>query len=239
MKLYEKIELEIMKMLETPPYSEGVYLPTELKICEMFSVSRHSVRKAMDNILLKDIIIREKGKGTRLNLNPLQVTTTFKSWQSLSDEEFTREHRFTYIKKNIYSSKLTEDIKKTFRLTKDGECVVLERTMSENKVPSVHFISYFNPNLLLQEDQDFMEGNFTKLYGFLEKNYNIQLKLSDETISAIMPSKTIKKILKIKDDNIPILLRKRIVLDKKDRVIEYNFCYYRGDMFNYNITISK
>ena len=88
-------------------------------------------------------------------------------------------------------------------------------------------------------DEKYMSANFNKLYYYLEENYKINFKISEEEISAIMPNSELKKLLKITDSKTPILCRKRLVISNDGEKIEYNIGYYRADKFVYNINIIK
>ena len=90
----------------------------------------------------------------------------------------------------------------------------------------------------LDKDKDFIEGNFTKLYDYLEKNYGVFTTVSDEEITAMIPTEKLQKILNI-SEKIPILCRKRLVYDRFGQKIEYNIGYYRADRFSYNINLKR
>lgn len=238
--LYKIVESKILALLEEDPYDKGFYLPAELELMKRYSVSRHTVRKAMDNLVLRGMITREKGKGTKKNLTVNLVKTTLNSWESLSDEMYSKGHRFSYTNKKVSMEKISSEIKKIFSIdnTPIKELVALQR-VGKDEMPGVYFLSYFTPDLKLEIDKDFMKGNFTKLYDYLEKNYDVKVQFSEEEITALMPDEKIKKILDIKNEVTPILCRKRIVYDKNGNVVEYNIGYYRGDHFSYNVKLEN
>ena len=62
--------------------------------------------------------------------------------------------------------------------------------------------------------------------------------VSKEEISATLADERLAKILHMKAGE-PILLRKRIVCDPGDRLIEFNLGYYRADSFTYAIDIAR
>lgn len=237
--LYKIIENKILKLLDEDPYKNGFYLPTELELVKRFSVSRHTIRKAMGNLVLRNKIVREKGKGTKKNLSSKTVKVTLNSWESLSDEMYSKGNKFSYSYKKILVEKIDDEIRKVFSLGKDVQELVCLKRIGKNEIPGVFFVSYFSPNLKLNKDKDFMKGKFSKLYDYLNKIYGIKVKFSEEEISAIMPTQEVKEILDIKSDTIPVLYRKRVVYNSEKELIEYNIGYYRGDQFSYNLKLES
>lgn len=47
-------------------YAVGSLLPTELEICERFSVSRHTARAALSQLIAAGLVLRRPGAGTRV-----------------------------------------------------------------------------------------------------------------------------------------------------------------------------
>ena len=126
--LYKIAEKNILELLKEKPYSEGFYLPTELELMKRFGVSRHTIRRAMDNLVLKSIIEREKGKGTRLILGEKShVKTKLNDWKSLTEEMTARGYSFSYKEKKVSMLPAEEKLKKIFSLEQNTDIVTLER----------------------------------------------------------------------------------------------------------------
>ncbi len=239
-KLYKQVENILLELINEEPYNKGFYLPNELELMKRLNVSRHTIRKAMDSLVLRGLIIREKGRGTKVNLDRKKVKTTLNSWHSFTDEMFSQGSELKHINKKIVMEEFPDEIKETFGLDSSKEYTgpVLYRESGVNDSIDIYFQSYFNPGINLDKDDDFINGNFTKLYDYLEKNYGIFTVVSDEEVTAMMPTEELKEILDI-NDKIPVLCRKRLVYDKFGQKIEYNIGYYRADRFVYNISLKR
>jgi GntR family transcriptional regulator len=61
---------------------------------------------------------------------------------------------------------------------------------------------------------------------------------SEEELDAIEADDKIAELLQIEKKK-PILFRKRLVLDSRERPIEFNIGYYRSDKFKYSIRFEK
>ena len=239
-KLYKQVENILLELINEEPYSKGFYLPNELELMKRLNVSRHTIRKAMDSLVLRGLIIREKGRGTKVNLDRKKVRTTLNSWHSFTDEILSQGSELKHKNKKVIMEDFPDDVKDIFALDRDKEYKgpVLYRESGVNDSIDIYFQSYFNPGINLDKDEDFINGNFTKLYDYLEKNYGIFTVVSDEEVTAMMPTEELKKILDINEKN-PELYRKRLVYDKFGQKIEYNIGYYRADRFVYNISLKR
>lgn len=64
MHLHNKIENYILEKIESEELKEGELLPTEINLAEKFSVSRPTVRQALNSLVNKGYLKRVKGRGT-------------------------------------------------------------------------------------------------------------------------------------------------------------------------------
>ena len=130
----------------------------------------------------------------------------------------------------------TGEISDFFEIPSGSEArsLVLERVRGKKEYPFVYFISYFNPNLPLTGEENFIQP----LYEMLENEYHIIVKTSKEEISARLAGDFIGEKLDIKSTE-PILIRKRYVYDIDNQPIEYNIGYYRADSFTYTIEAER
>ena len=90
----------------------------------------------------------------------------------------------------------------------------------------------------LIDKKELKDHNILQLYKFLEKKLNIKIVLSQEEISASMPTKNIKQYLHV-EENIPIIIRKMLIFDENKNKIAYSIGYYLSSKFTFNLEISR
>ena len=61
--LQEQVRDHLSSMINSGKYSNGV-IPTEAKLCEIYDVSRITVRQAVTDLVEKGILYRVTGRGT-------------------------------------------------------------------------------------------------------------------------------------------------------------------------------
>ncbi|CAM3187737.1 phosphonate metabolism transcriptional regulator PhnF [Pseudomonas floridensis] len=64
-------ELAETLRMELGRYKPGDYLPAEFQLAERFSVNRHTVRRAVDELVREGSVLRRQGKGTQVLDRPL------------------------------------------------------------------------------------------------------------------------------------------------------------------------
>jgi DNA-binding GntR family transcriptional regulator len=63
---YQELEFALKEKIQYGIFQVGDYLPSENELCATFSVTRTTVRKALDNLLKEGFIEKQHGKGSRV-----------------------------------------------------------------------------------------------------------------------------------------------------------------------------
>lgn len=76
--LFEQLEALMRSRIERRIYAPGDKIPSEFELSEQFSISRMTVRHALDRLVLEGLIIRKPGKGAfvakaKLDINPTTI----------------------------------------------------------------------------------------------------------------------------------------------------------------------
>lgn len=82
--LYAQIADDLREKIQTEVWQTGDKIPPELDLCELYNVSRITVRKAIDELVRENLLYRERAKGTFV-----------RDWEEAEDEHFTLVRSFT------------------------------------------------------------------------------------------------------------------------------------------------
>jgi DNA-binding GntR family transcriptional regulator len=63
---YQKIQYMLKEKIQQGIYQIGDYLPSENELCSEYSITRTTVRKALDNLIMEGFIEKQHGKGSRV-----------------------------------------------------------------------------------------------------------------------------------------------------------------------------
>lgn len=64
MTLYKEVKRQVLLALAEGEWKPGEAIPAERKLCERFAVSIGTLRKAIDELVAENILVRHQGRGT-------------------------------------------------------------------------------------------------------------------------------------------------------------------------------
>ena len=226
--LHVQAEELLRKLIDSAEYKNGKFLPNEMVLAQELAISRGTLRQALNKLVYDGLLIRKRGKGTKVAAQ--SVSSTSKNWLSFSQEMQARGIPIKNFELHVSWVKLEKKIANFFEVSPDTKVLKMERLRGTPEGPFVYFISYFHPRVNMTGDEDFK----LPLYEILEKEHGVRAQLSKEEISAISADAGLAQRLNIETGS-PILFRKRFVFDQGERPIEYNLGYYRADSFIYTV----
>lgn len=82
--LFETISDEIENRIKRGEFKSGMLIPSEAELQQLFGVSRTTIRKALDNLVVKELIIKKNGVGVYVkpqisSQNILEMTGVMKN----------------------------------------------------------------------------------------------------------------------------------------------------------------
>lgn len=231
--MYVQIAEDIKRQIEEGHLPEGSYLPPEPELQKNYDVSRSTIRTSIKRLKDQGLVQIERGKGTRvispqiyqwLN-NQLMFTEVIQS-QGLTPGTIVHEVRVINANKEI-ADKLKIPV--GTRLFKVGRI----RTAND-RVISYH-VSYLPEDFIIEKDK--LE-KVKSLYRYLEDNFNVYIKMTDDEISAKHADPDIAKLLQIQTGE-PILVLNRVAFNENKEAVEYTASYIRCDRLKYKITMYR
>lgn len=221
-KLYELLKKNILN----GTYQEGYILPSENSLSATHSLTRPTVRRALDQLLNEGYIEKHQGKGSIVKSEPKQLGIM--TIEGVTSAVKNKNLKTVIIEKptagnwpNSFQYKLSD-------LEKELGCISIQRLRYVDNKP-VFFDKNYLPNLDLPR---FTNRNLENksLFGILREHYNIEIKGGEQILRAIIADKTISENLNVKK-GAPILhLARKLTTNKKDFNI-YSSLYCNTDQF--------
>ncbi len=230
--LHIQVERLLRKMIDEPPYRDGELLPNEVAIANRLGISRNTVRKSIGKLVFEGFLERKKGVGTKVSEK--RITTQLDNWMSFTQEMNNKGISFVNYEIEVVFVKADSNVSNALEIAEETEVLRLCRLRGDEDGPFVYFVSYLHPRIGLTGKEDFQRP----LYEILEKDFNIMVDLSRETITAINVEEAIAKKLNVNSQK-PVLQRVRKVYDPGKRPVEYCLGFYRADKFSYSLDIKK
>ncbi|WP_418991098.1 GntR family transcriptional regulator [Alistipes sp.] len=230
--LHQQAEDLLREMIQQEEYRKGKLLPNEVELSRELSISRNTLRQAINRLVFEGLLVRKKGYGT--TVAPQNVMSNARNWMSFSQEMHAQGMVVQNFELHISRKAAPREAAEFLGATDGERLLCLERLRGRPGLPFVYFISYFNPAIPMTGEEDMS----MPLYENLQRNYGIVVKTSRERIYARAANADMAAKLDISEGD-PILIRKRFVLDVDDRPVEYNIGYYRADSFTYSIEFTN
>ncbi|TDW95929.1 GntR family transcriptional regulator [Dinghuibacter silviterrae] len=227
--LHVQVEELLRKLIASPEFKNGNFLPKEVELANRLGVSRSTIRQAAGKLENEGLLARKRGLGTTVAQPAL--STGLDHWYSFAEEMLQHGVAVANLDMKAEKVKADEKVARFFNVPLHRNVVKLTRLRGTEGEPFVYFESYFHPRIGMTGKEDFTGP----LYRMMEDAFGVVVVRSNEHISARLAGPMAKR-LKI-DPRAVILLRERFVYDSGDRPIEYNIGYYRADRFTYAITI--
>lgn len=226
--LHIQAENLLRQLILEEQYQNGAIIPNEVALASMLSISRTTLRIALNKLVIEGLLIRKKKAGTRVASGA--VSSKSNNWLSFSQEMRLRGIPIKNFELHVSWELPDVQLASFFNIPRDQPVLKMERVRGRPEEPFVLFISYFHPHVGLTPDDDFKRP----LYELLETEHSIIATLSKEEIRAMGADTLIAEKLLVPVDS-PILFRKRFVYDQAEHPIEYNVGYYKANNFIYTV----
>jgi GntR family transcriptional regulator len=177
---YKKVYSQMMEMITNETYPIGSLVPREPDLCELFSVSRTTLRKAMELLAHEGFVDIKQGRGTEVldfkATQKLNHVTSFS--ETLEAKGFIVESKSTHIDKIVPPASVLEEL----TLAPGTEVVRIQRIQIANGKPIAIITNYIVADLVPDITMD--AGKFVSLYHHLESKYGIKITSARDNIKA-------------------------------------------------------
>lgn len=230
--IYQQVADSIINMIEIGELEKGDRLPTEYDLVDKYKVSRATIRKAIAQLVEKDMITVSPGKGmyvknTLIEMDFNELKGIYEILTQQGVETYTKLHNFEKVIPPPH-------ILKRLNLPQEEEVYLIERIYFVENNPLAFSIAYFPSSIEFLESQ----VKEMKLYELIEKQlsipldearYKIEVSSGNESINQILNKETKSHYLKMD--------RTTFCTDKKPR--EVTVAYFCSDLYQFNFSISK
>jgi GntR family transcriptional regulator len=211
-------------------------IPSERELEKIYSVSRTTIRQAIDLLVRQGFLYRAHGKGTFVSPQKLQ--------KGISDlTSFTEDMKQRGLKPGQKILEMgyvqpPENVRARLELPKDcGPVFFVERLRLGDDVPMGLQTSYY----LLPKGMEFSREELEKtgsIYTLLQEKLHLLPTEADETLEVTLATPREASLLQIKVGS-PLLLSERTTYSQNRRVIEFVKILYRGDRYRYYAKLTR
>lgn len=226
--LYFQLKNLIIEKIENGEYAPDSKIPSEQELCEIYNISRPTVRQAVTELANNGYLYKEKGKGTFVSKPKtsidIKVYTGFTD--SILDNELTHERELVLsdiISVNNYK-RLAEVFKLGYNQIIDFAQISFI-TSHNNEVLSFN-TSYIPLSLFPNIIEDVK--NRKPSYDILRGKYPLLPTNTKSTLEVIYSDQKDSQFLMVQS-GLPLIRIENIIYSKSGQVVEYIISKYRAD----------
>lgn len=211
-------------------------IPSERQLETLYSVSRTTIRQAIDLLVRQGFLYREHGRGTFVSPQKLQKGIS----ELTSFSEDMKQRGLTPGQKilDIGYVPPPEKVRQRLELPAGCEQVLrIERLRLGDDVPMGLQISYYNlPEEASITRQELEE--YGSIYRLLQEKFHLIPTEADETLEVTLATPPEAALLQIEPGS-PLLLSERTTYSQYRRVFEFVKILYRGDRYRYFAKLTR
>lgn len=224
-QIAQSLEREIVDV-----YAPGTPLPPEGALAQRFGVNRHTLRRAVDELIALGLVERQHGRG-------VYVTDCLLDYRVGTNSRFTETFNALGLSTNSrvirkLAIPATRGVAKHLVVAVDDPVVWIETLRHADGRP-LCLISHFLPMRDFAPLLDtYAEGS---LHEHLESSFGCVLRRTESLVTAVLPQGDDAKLLAI-PPNRPVLRVKSLNIDaRSNRPVEYAVTRFRADRIQLRI----
>ena len=229
----EALYAQIARQLEqdvAAGYGPGDCLPAEGLLAIRFGVNRHTLRRAIDELVEAGLLERRHGRGVFVLDSQLdyQIGSGTRFTENLAALGMQSENRILCLQTLAATERIAH------RLTLDtGAQIFWIETLRTASDRQLCVISHFIPCARFPDLDTRYTGE--SLHQFLTTHYGCQLKRTESLVTAMLPQGDDAKLLGM-PQNRPVLRVKSVNIDERDGApVEYAITRFRADRIQLRI----
>lgn len=227
---YEEIALDLQKKIISGEYKLNQQLPLEREMCDEYGVSRITIKKAVDKLVMSGLVVKRRGSGTfvkDVDSNQITEVSTSRQFTGFTDMLYDKKVVSKIIEFSVVNP--PEEIAKKLQMSADGFVYYICRARYGDGEPYVMEYTYMPIEIITGIKRDILEKS---IYRYIEKELNLKIKSAHRTVRAILPNEIEQEYLEI-GQYVPILEVEQVAFLADGRPFEYSKAHHRSDKFEF------
>jgi len=234
--LYQQIKGLILNSLRNGEWKPGEGIPSEMDLASRFRVSQGTVRKAIDELALENLLVRRQGKGTFVATHAEQ-RVQFRFLKLVPDSG-TRGSEGPAQRDIIECrrSRASADVARALALRTGDTVLQARRVLSFGGSPIILEDIWLPAAPFKGLTAERLANYQGPMYALFETEFNVRMVRAEEKIRAIPASETHESLLRVQQGT-PLLSVERIAYTYRDEPMELRRGCYRTDTHHYHNTL--
>jgi GntR family transcriptional regulator len=232
--LYQQIKALITQSLQSGEWKPGELIPSEVELASRFKVSQGTVRKAIDELALENLVVRRQGKGTFVATHH-EVRAQFRFLRLMPDigEPHHPENKVIEVKR----LRAPAEVARLLEIKSADSVIFIKRVQSFDGTPTI-LEELWLPGLIFKglTAERLIEYK-GPMYGLFETEFGTRMIRATEKIRAVNADEGIAELLNVAPVT-PLLSVERVSYTYGDKPVEVRRGLYRTDCHHYQNELS-
>lgn len=236
--LYLQVKDSLIEEIITGKYKPNEQLPSESELCDKYSVSRITIRKALQKLSEDGYLTRRQGKGTYVtNIKIEKELISFNSYSQYIENIGEIPKNKILSKETIPASYLSKEIVNSLKVDSETPILELKRLHYISEEPFVLETSYYSLRFFPLLNTD-IEDNLST-YDILKSKYNAYPYSSQKMLSGKLADSEMIKNLNL-DNGENIFEIKEVVYSKQEVPLHLSISIWPASkvIFTFNTSIN-
>ena len=233
MTLYNQIHDDIYRLIKDGTYREGDSIPSEIELAADYSVSRSTIRQALQMLVNEGYLERRKRRGTIVK-HPKVDQFAATGIRSFEEEQANVGRKIKTTVINFKHERANPEVIDALGLHSGDEVWHLVRLRYVDGRANVFVESYIPCKLY--PGFDAYDFNTMRLYGAMaEKGHSVVR--AHRRLGVIKANSAMSALLDVSTGD-PLILMHTVGWDEDEDAVEYSIATYRGEnnVFEFNVT---
>ncbi|MBG0964935.1 GntR family transcriptional regulator [Bacillus sp. SRB1LM] len=223
--LYHQLIERLKDSIEKGHWTLGDKIPSENQLMEQFSVSRNTVKKAIEELVQEGILYRIQGKGTFVAKPKLQQSLMgFYSFSKVLKEKGMNPKDIIL---KIEEVKPNAKIKEALQLSENVNVIEMKRLRCAEDEPYI-LESSFIPKHVVTDIEQLKKVGEISLYDLFSQQFNTVVTRANEAFEPVLIRADESEYLQTEVGR-PALLLERTAYDTNGVPVEFCISIVRGD----------
>lgn len=232
MEKYRMIAQDIAQKIETGAYPGGSKLPLESELCEMYQVSRITIKKATDQLVQIGLINKRRGAGSFVKeiSDPNAAAAVMN--EQVTFTGFTRQFAGRKVSTTVNDFQIVPasgEIAEKMHLTEDDFVYHICRTRYLDDVPCVVEYTYMPIDVIPGICNRVLTGS---IYDYILNTLHLKPQSAHRTIRALISSEQEMQYFAT-ETPFAMLEIEQVAYLNDGRIFEYSKSHQRGDTFEF------
>ena len=223
--LYRQIKSLILQSLEAGEWRPGDMIPSEQDLAARFSVSQGTVRKAIDEMVADNLLMRKQGKGTYVTSHT--DPRAFFRFLRLVPLDGELSHPIS-VPLDCWRARAGSEAARMLAIDVGAEIIIVRRVLRFSGKPTVIDEIYLPGDAFPGLTLDVLKSSTMSLYSLFETRFGLRMVRATESIRAVAADRSSAEILKISEGK-PLLSIERVTYTYGDRPVEWRRGLYLTD----------